>query len=76
MPRPTVLLALAGGCREIVFLGASTPLWPEIFGDTRVTLLSGITIVDPGQILQIVSEGGGMRFFKPAVNKVNLPLPR
>lgn len=70
------LLALAAGCREIVFLGASTPLWPEIFADTGVTLLSGITVVDPGAILQIVSEGGGMRFFKPAVNKVNLPLPR
>ena len=70
------LLDLAAGCREIVFLGASTPLWPEAFADTGVTRLAGITVVDPGAILQIVSEGGGMRFFKPAVNKVNLPLPR
>jgi uncharacterized protein len=69
------LLEWARGCREIVFLGASTPLWPEIFADTGVTRLSGITVVDPGAILQIVSEGGGMRFFKPAVDKVNLVLP-
>jgi hypothetical protein len=68
------LLELAGGCREIVFLGASTPLWPEIFADTGVTLLSGVAVKDSEAILQIVSEGGGMRFFKPAVNKVNLAL--
>ena len=70
------LLALAAGCREIVFLGASTPMWPEIFAGTGVTRLAGITVTDPGAILQIVSEGGGMRFFKGAVDKVNLLLPR
>jgi len=69
------LLALAGGCREIVFLGASTPLYADVFQDTAVTLLAGVTVVDPGAIVQIVSEGGGMRFFKGAVDKVNLVLP-
>jgi len=70
------LLELAGGCREIVFLGASTPLCADVFQDTGVTLLSGVTVVDPGAILQIVSEGGGMRFFKGSIDKVNLPLAR
>jgi uncharacterized protein (DUF4213/DUF364 family) len=68
------LLALTTGCREIVFLGASTPLIPEVFEGTRVTQLSGVTVVDPAAIVQIVSEGGGMRFFKSSIEKVNLPL--
>jgi uncharacterized protein (DUF4213/DUF364 family) len=68
------LLALAGGCREIVFLGASTPLIPEVFEGTKVTMLSGVTVVDPAAIVQIVSEGGGMRFFKSSIEKVNLRL--
>jgi uncharacterized protein (DUF4213/DUF364 family) len=69
------LLELAGGCREIVFLGASTPLCAEVFADTGVTLLAGVTVADPGAILRIVSEGGGMRFFKASIEKVNLVLP-
>ena len=68
------LLSLAGGCREIVFLGASTPLIPEVFEGTKVTMLSGVTVVDPAAIVQIVSEGGGMRFFKSSIEKVNLLL--
>ena len=68
------LLTLASGCREIVFLGASTPLIPEVFEKTSVTLLSGVTVVAPEAILQIVSEGGGMRFFKSSIKKVNLLL--
>jgi hypothetical protein len=70
------LLSLTDGCREVVFLGASTPLCAEVFQDTGVTLLSGVTVVNSAAILQIVSEGGGMRFFKGAIDKVNLRLPR
>lgn len=68
------LLGLAENCRDIVLLGASTPLAPEVFAGTPVTRLSGITVTDPDAILRIVSEGGGMRFFKPHVQKVNLAL--
>lgn len=68
------LLNLAQNCREVVFLGASTPLVPEVFADTPVTRLSGIRVTDPAAILRIVSEGGGMRFFKSHIAKVNLTL--
>jgi uncharacterized protein len=68
------LLTQAPGCREIIFLGASTPLIPEVFEGTRVTMLSGVTVVAPEAILQIVSEGGGMRFFKSSIKKVNVRL--
>jgi uncharacterized protein (DUF4213/DUF364 family) len=66
------LLVAAGDCREVVILGASTPLLPEAFAGTPVTLLSGVLIAEPGQVLRIVSEGGGMRQFKSHVRKVNL----
>jgi hypothetical protein len=68
------LLALAENCREVVLLGASTPLAPEVFAGTPVTCLSGIVVVDPPGILRVVSEGGGMRYFKAHIEKVNLAL--
>jgi hypothetical protein len=69
------LLEAAAGCREVVLLGPSTPLIPEVFTDTPVTLLSGIQVENPAKVLQIVSEGGGTRNFSPHVRKVNLRLP-
>lgn len=68
------LLQAAAGCREIALLGASTPLLPEVFSALGVTRLSGVVVNDPQQIMRVVSEGGGMRFFKPYVDKVNLPI--
>lgn len=69
------LLAAAGACRSVVLLGASTPLVPSAFRGTSVTHLSGVEVTDPGAILRVVSEGGGMRFFKGHVRKVVLPVP-
>ncbi|MFH0811451.1 MAG: DUF364 domain-containing protein [Pseudomonadota bacterium] len=59
-------------CREIVLLGASTLLLPELFKPLGVTLLSGVVVTDPPGILQVISEGGGMRFFKNHIKKVNI----
>ena len=58
--------------REVVVLGASTPLLPEVFRKTPVTLLSGIEITGSNYILQVIGEGGGTQRFKPGVQKVNL----
>ncbi len=68
------LLDVAGSCREVVVLGASTPLIPEAFDRTPVTALSGVAVLDPLEIMRIVSEGGGMRLFKHFVKKLNLRL--
>ena len=68
------LLSAAGNCRTVVVLGASTPLLPGVFAGTPVDMISGVVVTDAPAILQIVSEGGGMRFFKPYIRKVNLPL--
>ncbi len=66
------LLKAAASCREVVLLGTSTPLLKEAFKDTPVTMLSGIEVIDPKGILQMVSEGGGTRDFKNFVRKLNL----
>ena len=66
------LLEAARGCREVVVLGASTPLMEPAFFQKRVTLLSGVIVQDPDAILRIVSEGGGMQYFGPHVTKVSL----
>ncbi|MBU2549796.1 MAG: DUF364 domain-containing protein [Proteobacteria bacterium] len=66
------LLQAARDCRQVVLLGASTPLCPRAFAGTPVTLLSGIVIDRAEDLLQVVSEGGGMRDFRGLVSKVNL----
>jgi hypothetical protein len=68
------LLEAAADCREVVILGASTPLLEAAFFQKRVTLLSGVIVQDPEAILRIVSEGGGMQYFGPHVTKVSLRL--
>ena len=66
------LLEAARNCREVVLLGASTPLAPDIFSDRNVSLLSGVVVHHPPGILGVVAEGGGMSLFGPHLHKVNL----
>lgn len=70
------LLASASGCREVVLVGPSTPLVPEAFERTPVTMLSGIVVENPAGLLSVVSEGCGTRFFGPFVTKWNVSLTR
>jgi uncharacterized protein (DUF4213/DUF364 family) len=70
------LLEAAGNCREVVLLGASTPMIPELFKDTPVTYISGIIVESPKDILRIVSEGGGVRAFRGHTKKVNLGISK
>jgi len=68
------LLEAAGGCREIVMLGASTPLCAAVFAGTPVTALSGVIAADRDAVARVISEGGGMKVFKEHVDKVTLRL--
>jgi uncharacterized protein (DUF4213/DUF364 family) len=70
------ILDLSASCREVVMLGASTPLLDDIVYSTPVTCLSGVVVRRPGDILQIVSEGGGMRMFGDSVSKMSLMRPK
>ncbi|RLC24511.1 MAG: hypothetical protein DRH56_06565 [Deltaproteobacteria bacterium] len=70
------LLSSVADCREVLMLGASTPMAREMFRDTPVTALSGVIVTEPAAILRIVSEGGGMRLFKRHIRKVSRRLAR
>jgi uncharacterized protein (DUF4213/DUF364 family) len=66
------LLEAARGCRQVALLGASTPLVAAAFDAVAVTLLSGVVVMAPDEVLRVVSEGGGMRQFSPHVRKVTV----
>lgn len=66
------LLEAARTCREVALLGASTPLVPEVFADTPVTLLSGVVVLEAEETLRRVSEAGGTRSFRNYVRRVNV----
>jgi len=64
------LLTHTAKAREVVILGASTPLVPEVFAGRGVTLLSGVQVTDAARVFRVVSEGGGTRRFGGAVRKL------
>lgn len=64
------LLALCQSARDIVLLGPSTPMVPQVFARTAVTLLAGVEVTDGQGMLRIVSEGGSTRQFGPVVRKL------
>lgn len=68
------LLAAAANCREVVVLGPSTPLVPEVFvqAPRRVSLLAGVLVTDAHELLRVVARGGGTRDFLTSVVKVNV----
>jgi len=70
------LLDAARDCRVVAVVGASTPMLPEVFSSTVVSLLSGVVVEQPSEIMKVVSEGGGMRQFKGYIRKVNLAVGR
>ena len=68
------LLSTSRDARETIILGATTPFLPNVFNKRGVTMLSGIQVADARMLLQIVSEGGGMRDFKGYIKKISLML--
>jgi uncharacterized protein len=65
------LLNSCGSAREIALLGPTTPFLPQVFERHGITMLSGLQVVDPPQVLRIVSEGGGTRQFGRAARKIS-----
>lgn len=64
------LLDAARTCREVALVGPSTPLQAEVFASYGVTLLSGVVVKQPAEVLRTISEGGGTRQFSRYVRKV------
>jgi len=67
------IIPYAARAREVILLGPSTPLSPEIMGGYGITRLAGMKIVAPEKVLRIVSEGGGTQRLGGAVKKVVIP---
>lgn len=65
------LLQAATSCREVALVGATTPMIPEAFKGTPLTLLSGVVVEEPGLLLSAVAEGSGMQGFKRYVTKLS-----
>ncbi len=68
------LLEKCGRAREIMVLGPTTPLAPEILKSHGATVLGGTVIQKPGQALDIISQGGGTRTLQRTGEKVTLRL--
>ncbi len=64
------LLAACRGAREIILVGASTPMCPPVLAEYGVTLLAGTQIRDAGRMMRIVAEGGGGMDLSPASEKL------
>lgn len=64
------VLAHCQEARQVFLLGPSTPLCPEAFRGSPLTHLAGALVSDPSRALTIVSQGGGTRALKPAMDYV------
>jgi len=64
-----------GKSREVVLLGPSAPLIPDLFEETPITWLAGIQMVDGKRSLKIVNEGAGTQRLtnSGSVKKVVVP---
>lgn len=69
-------IGLLGKPRSVALLGPSTPLEPEIFHETPVTHLGGVTVKDSAKVLQVISEGGGTPALRPYLRFVNVLLKK
>lgn len=64
------LLAACKNAKEIILVGTSTPMCPEVLKEYGVTVLAGTQITDAEQMLRIVAEGGGGMDLSPASEKL------
>lgn len=68
------LLDLSQDAREVVILGPTTPLAPEVFRERGVTFLGGMIVEDVDRALKIISQGGGTRKLGTVSKKLSVPL--
>jgi len=68
------LLGYLKGAHMVALAGPTTPLSSKVFKKTRINILSGIKVINPHKLLEIVSQGGGTRDFGHSVKKVNIIL--
>ncbi len=64
------LLAACKNASEIIIVGASTPMCPQVLKEYGVTVLAGTRIADADLALRIAAEGGGGMDLSPASVKL------
>lgn len=64
------ILAACTKAREIVLVGASTPMAPEIWEKYGVTALAGTGVEDGATALRILAQGGGAMDLSPVSRKL------
>ena len=64
------VLSLCKKASEIIIVGASTPMCPEVLAPLGVTALAGSCITDADAALRIVAQGGGGMDFSRASIKL------
>ncbi len=68
------LLDCSRGARTVALVGPTTPLSSKVFANSKVSILSGVKIIDAHGLLEIVSQGGGARDFAGSAEKINMVL--
>lgn len=68
------LLELAGSAREVVVLGPSTALAPDLFEARGVTMLGGLVVENVNKAMKIIGQAGGTRKLGEVSRKITLDL--
>lgn len=68
------LIQLSKDAREIIILGPTTPMAPNIFRKYGVTYLGGMIVEDTGKALKIISQGGGSKKLGEISRKISIHL--
>ncbi|HUY00478.1 MAG TPA: DUF364 domain-containing protein [Candidatus Deferrimicrobium sp.] len=58
--------------REIILVGPSAGIIPDSLFDRNVTMVSGMQVLNPLKVLQIIAEDGGTPHFKNYCRKYNI----
>ncbi|MCS7139887.1 MAG: DUF364 domain-containing protein [Candidatus Nezhaarchaeota archaeon] len=66
------ILKLAEKAREVALVGPSASAYPKVLFDRGVTVVGCIKVLNPSMVLRVISEGGGVREFRPYVEQVVL----
>lgn len=62
------ILSCCSRAREVIVVGASTPMCPEILRDAGVTVLAGTRVTNAAAAMRIAAQGGGgMDFFRASM---------
>lgn len=71
------LLALAKPGAEIIVTGPTASMLPDVFFNRGVTMLGGILVTKPDELLDVISEGGsGYHFFGRSAERLVIRRPR